>query len=241
MNESLVTFLYELANFVVFATLLGWFFVKPIRRFLDEQAARDDKAAETAKLHLVEAEQLRHELLNERQTFIQEMERQRQAALKEAKQQAEKILENANRNIDHQREQLSREAVQLHQAQKVELARIVARATRQTVANLLTRVDGPDLEIALLQSACQQLENSNPDQDRKITVESATELSEHDQKQIIESASVGSSNGNIQFHVSDELVGGVRIRTSSGLIDHSILGLSEFVEQNLNQQLTHDE
>ena len=45
MNENLITFLYELANFVVFAVLLGWIFVKPIRKLLDEQAAKDAKLA----------------------------------------------------------------------------------------------------------------------------------------------------------------------------------------------------
>ncbi len=68
MNENLITFLYEFANFVVFALLLGWIFVKPIRKLLDEQAAKDAQLQKTAQQHLAEAAQLRQQLLDDRET-----------------------------------------------------------------------------------------------------------------------------------------------------------------------------
>ncbi len=99
MNENLATFLYELANFVVFAMLLGWFFLKPIRKLLDEQATNDAKLERSAREHLDEAEKMRLQLLTDRQRFNRDMELQRQAVVTEAKQEAAKLLESTNQKI----------------------------------------------------------------------------------------------------------------------------------------------
>ncbi len=238
MNESIITFLYELANFVVFALLFGWIFIKPIRGFLDAQAAKDAKAEETAQLHLADAEQLRQQLENDRSAFEQEMEHQRQATLGEARQESAKLLADAKKSIEKQRNELSQHVLQLQQRQRDQLAQSVANAAGLAVRNVLSHIDGPDLEQSLLNSVCQQLLSDRSASAGQITIESAFELDETARQKIATAASLPSVNGNIDYRVIKELIGGIRIKTEHGLIDNSIAGLSSFVEQNLRQQLT---
>ena len=241
MNESLITFLYELANFVVFALLFGWIFIKPIRRLLDAQAAKDAKAEETAKQHLAEAQQLRQQLVDERDRFVQEMEHQRQAALSEARLESAKLLSNAKSSIARQRDELAQHAIQIQHRQHEELVQTVVHATRLAVASLLQKIDGPDLEHSLLESACQQLSQNKLIHDSQITIESAYELNGNHRKRIAAALGLTSPNGHVEFRVVDELLGGVRIKSSSGLIDHSIAGLSSSIEQNMRQALTSED
>ena len=237
MNENLVTFLYELANFVVFAVLLGWIFVKPVRRMLDEQAARDAKLEESAKQHLAEAEQLRQQLLDDRQRFKQEIDHQTEAALNEARQEATRMLDQAKQEIASQREHLSHEVLQIQRSQLSEWAGIVASVAKTAVEDLLKQIKGPALTNALVESACQQLKHTNPMKVQKITVESAEELDESMRQKIAQAVGLESANGKIEFHVDPELMGGFRIRTGQGVIDNSIAALSTFAEQKIRQQL----
>jgi F0F1-type ATP synthase membrane subunit b/b' len=237
MNENLITFLYELANFVVFALLLGWIFVKPIRRLLDEQAAKDALLQKTAEQHLVEATQLRQQLLDDRQAFNQEMEHQRQAMLVETKQDAAKLLADANQRIVSQREHFSRETYQLQQNQLTALAGIVASSAQRAVENLLKQIDGPPLEQALVDSACQQLKQNCVAGDDKMTVESAGELDGPIKDKIAAAVGRQPANGAIQYRVDQDLVGGIRIKTEGGVIDNTIAALSLFAEQNIRRQL----
>jgi F0F1-type ATP synthase membrane subunit b/b' len=239
MNEYLVTFLYELANFVVFALLLGWIFVKPIRRLLDEQMARDAKLEQTAQQHLAEAAGLRQQLLDDRQQFNREMGHQREAMLTETKQDVAELLNKARRDIAAQREQLSRQTMQLKQQQLAELARILANSSQRAVAKLLTQINGPPLEDALVESACQQLKQSTPLADGKLTVESAGELDESTRQKIALAAGFKSVNGAIQFRVDPDLLGGLRVTTTRGVIDNSIAALASFAERNIRSQLNH--
>ncbi len=237
MNENLTTFLYELVNFVAFALLLGWVFVKPIRRLLDEQAAKDARLEQTAQQHLAEAAQLRQRLLDDRQKFNQEMEHQRQAMLTETKQDVTNLLEKASQTIATQREHLSRETLQIQQEQLAELARVVASASRQAVEFLLKQIDGPPLGDALIESACQQLKRSQPVSSDRMTVESADELGETARQEIATAAGRAETNSLIDFRVDQDLLGGIRIKTSRGVIDNSIAALSLFAEQNIRSQL----
>ena len=238
MDETLTTFLYELANFVVFALLLGWIFVKPIRKLLDEQAARDAKLEQTAQQHLAEAAELRQQLLDDRQNFNQEMAHQRDAMLSETKQEATNLLDKANQTIKAQREHLSREALQIQHQQLTNLAKIVASSSQQAVENLLKQIHGPSLEGALIEAACQQLKQSPPSGDEKVTVETAAEIDEPTRQKIAQAAGLVSSNGAIQYRVDPELIGGLRVKTSGGVIDSSIAALSSYAEQNIRRQLS---
>jgi F0F1-type ATP synthase membrane subunit b/b' len=238
MNEYLTTFLYELANFVVFALLLGWIFIKPIRRLLDEQAAKDAKLEQTAQQHLADAEKLRQQLLAERQQFNQEMEHQRDAMLSETRQETAKLLQQANQSITAQRERLTREALHIQQQQITSLAGIVARSSQQAVERLLKQINGPPLAGALIESACRQLQQTQLNAAEKITVESADELDKVARQKIAIAAGSPATNDTIEYRLDESLVGGVRIKTDQGIIDHSIVALSAFAERSIRRQLS---
>ncbi len=237
MNENLITFLYELANFVVFAVLLGWIFVKPIRKLLDEKAAQDAKLAQTAQQHLAEAAQLRQELIDDRQKLNKELEQQRQTMLAETRQEADDLLKKANQSISLQREHLTRETLQLQQQQLTDLARVLASSSMEAVQSLLTQINGPSLKNAFIESACQQLSQAPPTAEEKMTVNSADELDGTAREKIATAAGIDEPNGRIEYRVDPDLRGGLRIKSSRGVIDNSIVALSAFAEQNLRHQL----
>ena len=97
MSASWVTFLFEAANFLLLAALLGWLFFRPVREVLErrrselesEQRAAADARAE-AERALGEARSRRAELegsleeLRERVQREAEAERDQQNALEEA-------------------------------------------------------------------------------------------------------------------------------------------------------------
>jgi F0F1-type ATP synthase membrane subunit b/b' len=237
MNEYLVTFLYELANFAVFTVLLAWIFIKPVRRLLDEQASRDRQASEMAKQHLAEADQLRQRLLDDRQRFSHEVEQQRESLLQESRQQAAGILAAAKQQIDHQRQQLQAETLQLQDSQVAAIADTVADVARQAVAKLLQQIEGPALENALLESVCRELQKTRYSASSHICVESATELGDPVRRQIAAACGLGDSGGNVEFRVDRSLIGGLRIKTGHGMIDNSISGLAEYAGQMIRNRV----
>lgn len=237
MNEYLVTFLYELANFAVFAILLAWIFVKPIRRMLDKQSAKDKQLSESAKQHLADADQLRQQLQEDRQRFSHEMEQQRKSLLQESQQQAAELLANAKRQIEKQREQLQTETLQYQQSQVSEIADTVADVSGQAVAMLLQQINGPSLENAFVDSACRELQKTDLNSSSKISVESAEELSDSIRQQIASATGRNSTNGQLEFRVNPELAGGLRIKTEHGMIDYSIAALAEFAGRSFRQRV----
>jgi F0F1-type ATP synthase membrane subunit b/b' len=239
MSESMVTFIYELANFVIFVALLGWLFVKPIREFLDDQTARNVAAEKQARENLAESESLREQLSQQRARFAEEAEQHRQSILQESRREAQMLLDESKRQIADQQEQLRREARKIRQGQLSELSDMVALATSHAVAHLLSQIDGPQLESALVESACRQLQANQPGPEETIIIECAEEPGTELREQIAQAAGRTSANGSLQCRIASDLIGGIRIRTSSGMIDHSIAGLSQFVEQVLQRELNH--
>ncbi len=143
------------------------------------------------------------------------------------------------REFEAQHQRLSREALQIQQKQLTDLAGVVAMATRQTVENLLKQINGPPLENALIESACQELKQSHAAGGEKMTVVSPSELDPTNRQKIATAAGMDSSIGEIDYRIDQELLGGIRIQTSRGVIDHSIVALSSFAEQNIRSQLNH--
>ena len=239
MSESLVTFVYELANFVIFVGLLGWLFMKPVRVFLDEQAQRNADAQQQARQNLAESESLREQLSQQRAQFALKAEQQRQSILQESRREAQVLMDEAKQQIADQQEQLRREAKKIQQGQLAAMSDMIATATSHAVSHLLSQIDGPPLESALVDSACRQLRENRPDPQVRIVIECVTEPGEELRQQVAQSAGLASPDANLQCRVVHDLIGGIRIQTSLGMIDHSIAGLSQFVEQVLQRELNH--
>lgn len=235
MNESLWTFVFEVANFVAFAAVLGWLFFKPVRQALEDQQAKARKIEEDAAQKLADAERLRREVEAQHQAAASELEAMRVKALEAAKQEAAQVLAEARAQMERERESLKRESLNIHRAQTANIARAVAAATNQTVRHFLQEMTGIELEQALVRAACRELQAFSNDSLAPVTVESAAALDDEAQQSIRQA--LGPSATTAQFRVVPDLLGGVRIATARGLIDASITGLASFAEHSFSAEL----
>ena len=235
MNESLWTFVFEIANFVAFAAVLGWLFFKPVRQALEDQQARTRQLEEDAVQKLADAERLRQEADAQQQAVATELEEMRTGARRTAEEEARQIVAEAREQADRERDSLKREALNIHRAQTANIARAVATATNQTVRQFLQQMTGIELEQALVRAACRELQAFSDDSLAPVTVESAAALDDAAEQQIRQV--LGASAGSARFRVVPDLIGGLRISTARGLIDASITGLAGFAEHAFSDEL----
>lgn len=237
MNESLWTFVFEIANFVAFAALLGWLFFKPVRQALEDQQAKARRLQEDAEQKLKDAERLRQEVAAQHQAVADELEQMRTEARRVADQEARQIVAEAREQADREQAALKREALNISRAQTARIARAVAAAANQTVREFLEDIEGIDLDQALVRSACRELRTLSDAGDSlaPVTVESAAPLDEESQASIREA--LGPSAESAQYRVVPDLRGGLRIATARGLVDASITGLAGFAEHALSTEM----
>lgn len=233
MGDSLWTFAFEIANFVMLAALLSWFFFKPVRKAIEKQQNDVHQIEEQAKSKLAYAETLENELNQQRQSVTQELEHMRLSARASASEESERILANARAEVDRELDQIRIKALQIDQAQARHLAQFIAIKTTVAINKLLADINGPKLESALISAAVRQLETFSGEMLAPVSVASATELEDTVKQQLC--AAVGQPINAVAFHVLPELIGGVRISTAQGLIDASISGLSRYTEQELTE------
>lgn len=234
MSPTVTTFLFEAANFLVLAAVLGWFFFKPVRQALrDRQTALDalDQAAgekETA------AKQALAEVESQRRAFRDELAKLRNETLEAARQEAATMIEEAREQVGRMHQSAEQHVTHLEKDQTATLARAAAVAAGALVGQLLTRLNGTDLQEALLRAACDQLRGLALDS-TPVTVESSQPLSDDDRARL--DAALGKASAFATYRVVSDLGGGVRITTSRGLVDASIAGLAEFGERTLVAEL----
>jgi len=237
VNPTITTLLFEIANFLVFALLLGWLLFKPVRNWLAAQQAQETAQAEKALQALADAEKLRGELASARKQFAAEQETLIKSAIASAKKEADQLLDETRQQIARERTELQQQALQMEEKQVEQLTKEVANTARDMVARLLQTIDGPELERALRESAIAELRNLNGRTILPVTVDSARELCGEFQADICRAMHVEPEDDNVHFRVAPELIGGIRITTESGLIDHSISGLANFANQALRDSL----
>lgn len=241
MSESVATFLFEIANFVAFVALLGWLFVKPVRKYLDEQSARDAEARQAAQQQLEKARSLRRQAEQQLQQLAEELEQRRRAAAEEASEEAENRIHAVEQEIAQRREQFQRELERDRQAGHAELATQIARATGLAVSRLLEELDTAGLNGALVASACEKLVHASPDSHPRGSwvVESAQELSSEDRKRFQQAVDPTAEPVSLEFRVNRQLLGGVRVLGPDGMVDHSIAGLAEYIRREMQRNLNH--
>ena len=235
MNDSLWTFLFEIANFVTLVAVLAWLFFKPVRKALEEHRAETKRKEEAAARKLAEAEQLRQEIESRHGELATELETMRTKAREVAKQEAEEIVAKAGARIERERAALKRAALHIEQAQTAKIARAVTTATHDTMQRFLRQIEGPELEQALVNGACRELRKFANRSLAPVTVESAIPLDNESRRMI--RSSLGDAANTADFRVVPELEGGLRIATAHGLIDASITGLANFAEQSLSTEM----
>ncbi len=182
---------------------------------------------------------LRQQLLDDRQRFNQEMEHQRQAMLTEA--EAGRRGSVATRPINGsaaQREHLSREALQLQQQQLDETRpscgqRVAAGGRKTAPANQRAATGKRPGRVRLPAIGTVQLRWAR-ENDRRIGRRAGrTDATEN----CTGGGRWNQPTARFNFESIEDLLGGLRIKTSRGVIDNSIVALSSFAEQNIRRQL----
>ncbi|MEZ5583355.1 MAG: hypothetical protein R3F37_11940 [Candidatus Competibacteraceae bacterium] len=241
MSPTWATFLFEAANFLVLAGVLGWLFFKPVRQALADQRAKFEADAVLAAEKLATAEQAQQEIEATRTNLQSELTALRTRELEAARRQAEQILAEARAAAEREREISHRQAARMADRLRDRLAEVSAIAAAETVGCLLKQIggSGSNLHSALIESACQQLGSLPPNALLPVTVESAEPLSpEH--LAALHSA-LGPAADAADFRTVDGLGAGVRISTGKGLIDASVSGLTQFARQALVKAMNHRE
>lgn len=235
MNDSLITFAFEVANFVALAAVLAWLFFKPVRKALEDQRAKAKQKEEEAAQMLAEAERVRQEIESQRQTLSAELGQMQTKAREVAKREAEQIVAEAHAQMERERATLKREALHIERGQTAKIARAVATTTHSALKRFLRQMEGPELEQTLIKAACRELRTFSNNSLAPVTVESATRIDD-EQLELI-NTSLGNDAKTAHYRVVPELEGGLRISTAHGLIDASIAGLANFAEQSLSAEM----
>ncbi len=235
MSPTLTTFLFEAANFLVLAAALGWLFFKPVRQALADRRAKFEADTRQAAEKLAEAKDPAADRRDPRQPASRIERASCARELEAARRQSEQILADARSTAERELEVSRRQAARMSDTQRDTLAEASATAAAEAVGRLLEQIEGPDLQSALIQSACQQLGSLPPDALAPVKIESAQPLSP-EQLAALKNA-LGPAADAADFRTVDGLGAGVRITTSSGLIDASVSGLAQFARQSLVREM----
>lgn len=235
MSATLVTFLFESANFLVLAAALSWFFFKPVRQALIDHRSKFEADNRQAAEKLAEAGQMQQEIKQAHADLQAELQSLRTKELEAAHQQAEKIIADARGQADREQELRRREFAQMTDMQRDTLAEVSAAAAAETVGRLLTEIGGPDLQSALIGSACAQLREMPAGEISPVKVESAEPLS-NEHMTLLRDA-IGAAADTADYRVIDGFGDGIRITTGKGLIDASVNGLVQFASQSLVKEM----
>jgi F0F1-type ATP synthase membrane subunit b/b' len=237
VSPTLTTFLFEAANFLVLAAVLGWLFFKPVRQALADRRARLASEEQQAADKLADADRAQQQIDADRSQLQEELNELRAREVETARKQADQLLADARTAAARELEASHRRAVRLSETQQDRLAQAAALAAADTVAQLLEQIGGPEIHTALLRSACQHVRALSPEALAPVKVETATPLSSKD-RAILDEA-LGPAAAGADYRTSKELGVGVRIATGQGLIDASASGLSGFARQALLKHINH--
>ena len=239
MSATWVTFLFEAANFVLLAALLGWLFFRPVRDALERRRSELEGEQRAATDARAEAERALQDIRARRTELEDSLEELRGRVRREAEDERDSFIEAARAQAQRERESLKEDLVSLRRAQASSLARDSAFAAKEIVVRLLEKMDGPDLEHTLLRASCRQLEmlrSSGPL--APVIIESVYPLDEAALAAVAEAAGVEAADTT--HRVDPHLVAGVRILTAGGLVDASVAGLAAQAERVLVNQLDQD-
>lgn len=237
MSPTVTTFLFEAANFLVLAGVLGWLFFKPVREAIADRQARITSEEHQAADKLADAERAQQKIEAARAQLQGELNEQRARELEAAKKQADQLITNARIAAELELEASHRQAARLSETQQDRLAQAATQAAADTVAQLLKQIGGPDIHSSLLRAACLQLREFPPNSLPPVKVETAEPLTDED-RAILDEA-LGTAAAGTDYRTSKELGVGVRISTGQGLIDASVSGLAGYARQALVKHINH--
>jgi F-type H+-transporting ATPase subunit b len=236
VSPGWATFLFEAANFLLLAALLGWAFFRPVRAALEERRAALEAERREAAETRESAERELREATARRREIEGSLSALRERARQEAEREAEQLLAAAREQAKQEREALKAQGVALRRGQGAERAADAAGAARQIVAGLLERIDGPELEGALLEHAGRRLaELAASGPLAPVLVESAQSLGAGAVATL--AAAAGVPEDALERQVVPDLVAGLRVVTARGLVDASAAGIAAQAEHALQERL----
>jgi F-type H+-transporting ATPase subunit b len=239
VSPSWVTFLFEAANFLLLAAVLGWLFFRPVRSALERRRSALESEQRAAADARAEAEDALRDTRQRRSEIERSLAELRERIALDAEQERQRLLDSARAQTQRERETLKQELASLRRAQARSLARDAAFAAREIVGRLLELMQGPDLEDALLGAACRELEklrSSGPL--APVAVESMRPLDEAALAALAEAAGVAAAD--LTHRVDPALLAGVRALTARGLVDASAAGLAARAERVLVSRLEQE-
>ena len=236
MSPSWVTFLFEAANFLLLAALLGWVFFRPVRGALERRRAGLEAEEREAAEKRAEAERALAEAAARRSEFESSLASLRERVREEAERERSRLLDAAREQAQRERETLKTELAALRRGQVGRVASDAAAAAREIVVRLLEQIESPDLEQALVGAASRELAKlAATGPVAPVIVESAGALDPAGLDSLARVAGVAGSE--MTARLVPELGAGVRILTARGLIDASAAGLAAHAERALVARL----
>jgi F-type H+-transporting ATPase subunit b len=240
VSATWVTFLFEAANFLLLAAVLGWLFFRPVRDALERRRSELENEQRAAAEARAEAERAAKDARARGAELEESLEAQRKRAQSDAEVEREQLVAAARAQMQRERETLKGELVAQRRAQARLLARDAAFAAKEIVVRLLGEIEGPDLADALLRAACGELEklrSSGPL--APVVVESARDLEDEAVVGLAQAAGVVAAD--VARRVDPELVAGLRVLTARGLVDASAAGAAAQVERVLVSHLERED
>jgi F-type H+-transporting ATPase subunit b len=232
VSSSWATFLFEVANFLLLAALLGWFFFRPVREALEKRRGRLEAEEREAAEKLAEAERALAEAAERRSELETSLASLRERVREEAERERARMLDAAREQAQRERETLKTELTALRRGQAKRIAGDAAAAAREIVVRLLEQIEGPDLEQALANAAGRELAKlSAAGPVAPVIVEAADEIEASDRESLARAAGVADSE--LSVRIVPEVGAGVRVLTARGVIDASAAGLAAHAERVL--------
>lgn len=221
MSQGVANFLFEALNFLLLAGLLGYVLWKPVRRALNEETQRYEAQQERSERTRREAEGLLAAAKQAQTAAAHDAQRERDQLLAAAQLQAKQIVEQARRTEDEMRAAFLREQEHTRAAQAVALADQLAMLAADSLRSLLARLDGPELDLALIRGACEKLRALPEDARGHAQVESARPLSDSARSWLEQVL-----GGPVHARTVAELGAGVRVTTALGQVDATAVALA---------------
>jgi F-type H+-transporting ATPase subunit b len=239
VSATWVTFLFEVANFLVLAAALGWFFFRPVRDALERRRSELENEQRAATEARAEAERALQDARARRAELETSLEELRERVQRDAEAERERVVEEARAQMQRERETLKGELISQRRAQARSLASDAAFAAKEIVVRLLREMGGPDLEQTLLRAACRELEKLRSSGAlAPIVVESLRPLGNAELSALAQAAGVPASEAGQR--IDPDLVAGVRVLTARGLVDTSAAGLAAQAERVLVNHLERE-
>lgn len=236
MSATWVTFFFEAANFLLLAALLGWLFFRPVRAALEKRRSEYEAERQAAAEARQEAERVLADAGAKQAKLEGSMEELRERLQHDAETERDRLVAAAHAQTERERETLKQELVAQRRAQTHSLSRDAAYAAMQIVVRLLDQVKGPELEQSLQGAACRELEKlRSAGPLAPVVIESARPLDAAAVEAF--ARATGLAADDLTRRLDPELVAGLRVLTTQGLVDLSASGLATFAERMLNERL----